>query len=193
MRFGKTLAKRKDALFPSLPIMASSANQLLPIHQLVAKISPALGDQILAFVQENERDVFVSTMTVACQLMKFRPQVWKTWPKQKQREWLWGLLHQGRFADTAQQLLQEWFFGQRAEMMTRFLEAMDIAHSKEGYVEGEIPEKLDEKKLQAAVDGLLKDFAAEEIALYLHLFQRGQEHGWAEISALLESDARLKL
>ena len=193
MRIGKTLAKRKDALFPSLPIMASSANQLLPIHQLVAQLPAALGDQILAFVQENERDVFFSSMTVASQVMKFRPQIWKTWSKQKQREWLWGLLHQGRFSDAAQQLLQEWFFGQRVEMMTCFLEAMGIAHSKEGYVEGEIPGKLDEKKLQAAVDALLKDFAAAEVVLYLHLFQRGQENGWAEISALLEKDARLKL
>ncbi|MDR2982097.1 MAG: hypothetical protein LBV12_07615 [Puniceicoccales bacterium] len=170
----------------------SSSTSLLPVNEIIQRISPALAETILTYIQQVEKEVFTSTMIVMSEVMKYRPQIWKTWPKTRQREWLWTNLRQRRFAETAAQILQEWFFGQRAEMMNQFLDVLGISHDKEGSIDGDLPETLDAKKVNAAIDVLLKEFPGEEVALYLHLFQRGQENGWKEISEALASDSRLK-
>lgn len=171
----------------------ASTGSLLSISQIVQRLSPALAETILTHVQTEERETFAATMGLVSEVMKFRPAIWKTWPKARQREWLWTNLRQARLADTARQILQTWYFSRRAAMMNQFLDALGLAHDKDGYITGDLPEELDTGKVRAAVDALLKDFPGEEVALYLHLFQYGRAQGWAEIATLLGTDTRLQL
>jgi hypothetical protein len=166
---------------------------LLPVSKIVQLLSPKLAETILVYTQSETRETFASAMLVLTSTLKFRPTVWKTWTKERQREWLLSNLRQARFAGTALQILQEWCFKQRAAMLNSFLDALGVAHDEDGYVSDALPDTFDADKVRGAVEGLLKEFAAEEVALYLHLFQGGRDGGWETISALLDTDARLRL
>jgi hypothetical protein len=163
------------------------------IPQIVQYVSPALADTIFVHAQTDERETFASIMGALTETLKFRPFIWKTWAKNRQREWLWTNLRQPRFAAAALQLFQEWFFTQRTPMLNQFLDALGIAHNEEGLIQEDLPETLDETKVRESVEGLLKAFPAEETALYLHLFQHGRKDGWASLGSLLANDPRLKL
>lgn len=166
---------------------------VLPINQLIQRISMPLSETILAYIQGESKETFAATMEVMCDILKYRPGIWKTWSRQRQREWLRTNLRQGRFNDTGLQLFQEWFFAQRSAMMNKFLDTFGIKHDKDGYVEEALPDDFDAAKLAGAVDALVKDFPGEEIALYLNLFQYGRPGGWDSIAKLLTTDLRLKI
>jgi hypothetical protein len=61
----------------------------------------------------------------------------------------------------------------------------------EGSVEGDLPEILDADKLKAAVDEMIEKNTEEEVIVYLTLFQAQKADGWAELTALIDSDERL--
>jgi hypothetical protein len=172
--------------------MSTTTNFLIPVPQIVRELQPALAETILTYAQEENRESFVALMAMLSGVLKFRPNIWRSWPKARQREWLWTNLRQPRFADTARQLLQEWFFSQRVKMLNQFLDVLGIAHNPEGYIEGELPDVLDAAKVKEGVGALLNDFPAPEVALYLRLFQYGRKTGWEAIAAVLDEDARLK-
>jgi hypothetical protein len=164
-----------------------------PIPQIVRALSPTLVETILTHLQTEAKDTFAAIMVLFCEKLKYRPNHWKSWPKERQREWLRANWHQNRFASTTQQLLQEWFFSQRITMLNSFLDALGIARNEEGCITGDVADELDATKVREGTETLLKDFPAEEVALYLHLFQYGKENGWTSIGELLKTDARLSL
>jgi hypothetical protein len=173
--------------------MNDTSAAVLPVTQLILRVPPALSETILAHTQATDPDIFSAAMQIVSATLKFRPAIWKTWPKARQREWLWTNLRQARFATTAREILQEWFFGQRAAMLNEFLDSFGIAHDEHGHVEGDLPETFDTEKVRATVETLLQKFNPEEVALYLHLFQHGRANGWTSIATILSTDARLGL
>jgi hypothetical protein len=174
--------------------MSNTANARNPIPQIVRNLPAALAETIVVHAQAENRETFAALMTAVGATLKFRPNIWKTWPKARQREWLWANLGQSRFTDVARQLMQEWFFSQRVPMLLQFLDTLGIARDEAGYIkEGALPETLDAAKVAEGVEALLKNFPAPEVALYLHLFQYSRDNGWETLAAVLENDERLRL
>jgi hypothetical protein len=52
---------------------------------------------------------------------------------------------------------------------------------------------VDDAKLKAAVELLLGKYPHETVAVYLNAFNDMNTAGWANLKALLETDARLQL
>jgi hypothetical protein len=161
----------------------SSDTSTLPISQIVRALSPAFADTVCARAQTQEKKTFAAFMSLVSSTLNFRPGIWQNWPKPKQREWLWANLRSSRFASTARQLLQEWYFAERVKMLNTFLDAVGIEHDENGFIKGDAPEKLDAAAVNKGVVALEVEFPAEEIALYLYLFQSGKDGGWPEVAA----------
>jgi hypothetical protein len=173
--------------------MSNTADTRMRIPQLIRSLPPELAETIFAYVQAEKRETFATLMASVGAVLKFRPNIWKTWSKLRQREWLRANLGLSRFADIARQLLQEWFINQRGQMLCQFLDVLSIEHDDTGYIKGDLPETFDSAKLVEGVEALLKNFPAPEVALYLHLFQHGGDKGWDSIADLLKNDERLLL
>ena len=94
-------------------------------------------------------------------------------------------------SEIADQVLQVWLLKAKMDMLIGFLDQLGIEHDGEGSVEGDLPEKLDKKKLQKAVDEMLEAHSEEEVKVYLNLFQSQRSGGWNELNELIESDERL--
>ena len=78
-------------------------------------------------------------------------------------------------------------------MLATFLDNIGVTHDGHGGVDGDIPTVLDDAKVKAGTAALLESHPAEEVTVYLNLFQLQQPNGWAAITSVLESDSRLKL
>ncbi|MDR0535885.1 MAG: hypothetical protein LBG65_06025 [Puniceicoccales bacterium] len=165
---------------------------LTPLPQIIRELPKDFADEILVSTQDKRGETFAALMSVTSIALKFRPNIWRTWPKARQREWLWTNLHQSRFADTARQLLQDWFFNNRAAMLNSFLDSLGIFHDSEGCIREDLPESLDDAKVRLGVDSLLGAYPPREVALYLRLFQYGHplNSGWESIASCLGSDSR---
>jgi hypothetical protein len=172
--------------------MAKPVNFLTPVPQIIRELQPALAETILVYAQEENRESFVSLIELVGATLKFRPGIWRTWPKTRQREWLWTNLRQATLSKSALYFLQEWFFSQRTKMLNQFLDVLGVKHNPEGYIEEQLPDALDAEKVREGVDALLKEYPAPEVALYLKLFQYGREGGWESIASVLDTEARFK-
>jgi hypothetical protein len=162
----------------------SSDALTLSVPQIIRVLSPEFADAIVTRAQTQEKKTFAAFMSLVSTTLNFRPGVWQNWPKPKQREWLWSNLRTQRFAASARQLLQEWYFGERAKMLNTFLDAIGIEHDENGYITSEVPDALDAAAVAKGVAALEAEFPnTEEIALYLYLFQFGKDGGWPAVTA----------
>lgn len=90
-------------------------------------------------------------------------------------------------------LFQLYFMKGNEELLVTFCDTMGIEHDGKGAVEGELPESLDAGKAKEAVDALLTKFDSRLVTAYLNVFNLQSPGGWDTITAILESDDRLKL
>lgn len=161
-------------------------------HQLVAALSPALQQEILGYIQTETKEAFRTALFQVGASRKLRPQYFDSKSRTERIDWLLGYLKQKAFDGVAEQLLQLWLLKAKVEMLTQFLDAADIKHDGKGQVD-DLPETLDAKQVEAGIEAMLKDNPAEQVALYLHLFQQQKPEGWPAIAEALEKREDLKL
>jgi hypothetical protein len=78
-------------------------------------------------------------------------------------------------------------------MLAAFCDAMGIEHDGKGAVSGDLPKEMAAEKLASAVDGLLEQFDARIVTIYLECFNRQMAGGWPALTEKLSADDRLKL
>lgn len=70
---------------------------------------------------------------------------------------------------------------------------MEIEHDGNGQVVGELPETLDDEKLNQTIERLLEMFDSKLVTLYFQVFNLQIPSGWDNLTKLLTEDERLKL
>ena len=88
-------------------------------------------------------------------------------------------------------LIRTWLLKKHKSMLIDFLDSLGIKNN-DGVVE-DLPEAMDDAKLQAAVDALLGKYPPEVVAVYLHAFNEMNEVEWTNLKKMLETDKRLQL
>lgn len=161
-------------------------------HEMFKQMSSALARELVAFFYESDRNVYKTTISTLATQRKLRPVFVTKKTRDLQFEWVVKALQTRRSDEIAQHLLQAWLMKAKSEMLIAFLDKQDIEHDGTGAVE-ELPKTLDPEKLKAAIDALLGTYSAEEVTLYLHMFQLQEEGGWPELAEQLEKDDRLQL
>ncbi|MBP7949910.1 MAG: hypothetical protein KA004_09665 [Verrucomicrobiales bacterium] len=162
-------------------------------HQLFQKMSPELGRQIVAWLRDAEKDVYKAALVSLTQQRNLRPVFIQKKSRDQQAAWMLETLKLRTTEAIGENVLQVWLLKGRAEMLASFLDGVGITHDGKGGVEGDLPATLDKEKVAAATAGLLSQHPAEEVAVYLHLFQLQQPGGWAEITGELEANPKLAL
>lgn len=90
-------------------------------------------------------------------------------------------------------LLQVWFMKGNQDLLRTFCDRMEIEHDGNGQVIGDLPETLDDTKLNSTIDRLLEMFDSKMVTLYFHVFNLQTETGWDNLTKILEEDDRMKL
>jgi hypothetical protein len=162
-------------------------------HEILARLSPALTEQLFAFLQEKQRNLYQATIETLAKQRKFRPVFIEKKPTAQRHTWMKEALGRATNNATAAHLLQIWFVGGHSKLLCDFLDALGIAHDENGTID-ELPPAPAKPALKKAVDELTAQHEPTMVAAYLHTFQALDDNGgWATLNELLKEDARLQL
>lgn len=162
-------------------------------HLLFQKISPTLGQSIIVWIRDHEKEVYKAIIATLAQQKKLRPEFIKKKTREAQITWILETLKSRLNEGAGENILQVWLMKGRGEMLASFLDSVGIPHDGKGGVEGELPNTLEAEKVKDGIAKLLETFPADEVVVYLNLFQLQQLDGWPEIAAELESNPKLAL
>jgi hypothetical protein len=162
-------------------------------HQIYQAADPALITDLFTWLRNEEKDLYKNTVTSLAQDRKLRPVFIQKKSLPDQYKWLHKTLKLKSTDMMGEHLFQLFFMKGNEELLVTFCDAMGIEHDGKGSVESELPKELDAAKAKGAVDALLAKFDTNLVTAYLYVFNLQTEGGWDSITALLESDDRLKL
>lgn len=161
-------------------------------QQLLQAIGPELSQQIIQYVQNDERPAYRALIQNLAQQRKLRPQFILEKSRLKQAEWLLAQLSLKINDPVAEQLLQIWLLKSQGAMLTTFLDAVGIAHDGKGQVE-DLPEEIAEDKAAAGIDALLAAYPPKQAALYLYMFQLQKPGGWEGLGKAIAARPEVQL
>ena len=161
-------------------------------YEIYKAADPALISEMLMFFREEDRNFYKSSLATLATNRKLRPVFVQKKPVTEQILWMHKALKARQNGDIGEHMLQVWFMKAKSEVLVAACDALGIDHNGEGYVEGDLPETLEDEKLKAAVDTLIEKFGAGLTTLYLYIFNLQIPNGWENLGDLLASDERLK-
>ncbi len=131
-------------------------------------------------------------LAALAQKRRLRPVFIQRKPGVQQIDWMVKTAKLKDSNGQAEHLLHVWLLQRHKDMLKQFLETLGLEHDEDGTVE-DLPDSLDESKLEKGIEKLLAEHPHEEVAAYLHVFQLQKPGGFPELSAKLEGDERLRL
>jgi hypothetical protein len=161
-------------------------------HELIRAISPELYKEIISYLQTETKEAFRTALVQVAAQRKFRPQFVQQKTREQQAQWLSEHLRMKLFDGVAEQMIQLWLLKAKTPMLTAFLDGAEIKHDGKGQVD-DLPEEITAKQAKAGIDAMLKDNPAEQVALYLNIFQNQRPDGWKAITDIIEKNDDLKL
>jgi hypothetical protein len=164
---------------------------MLTSHELLGFMSPALANDILAFVFESEKPTYRALLTAVAEARHLRPIFLERQSKVQRHATMLATLARPSLEPAAANLIRTWLLKKHKAMLVDFLNALGIKN-EEGVVE-DLPASMEDDKLRAAVEGLLTKYPPEAVAVYLNAFNDMNEANWPNLKSLLEADKRLQL
>jgi hypothetical protein len=164
---------------------------MMTCHELLGFMSPPLANEILEFAHENDKNLYKATMASVAESLKLRPIFFERKSRADRHAAMLGMLTRPRFEAVAANLIRGWLVQGQSGMLSDFLDALGVPHQK-GVVEA-FPEKVDDAKLNQAVEALLAKHTPERVVVYLNAFCSMNEVGWPNLEKMLDTDPRLQL
>ena len=159
--------------------------------ELIAAVSPALGQRILDEVHATDKELYRVALAGAAQAKKVRPVFLERQPKPERHRSMVAALARQDMNVIAGNVISGWLVKNQQALLVDFLNALKIPHEN-GVVEN-LPENVDDNELKNAVNLLLEKNQPEIVALYLHAFYSMNEANWPTLDVLLHEDDRLML
>ena len=153
-------------------------------------MSPKMANQILEDTQANNREVYRALVAAMAEAQKMRPVFIGRQPKERRHKNFVQMLSRIGAEEHAGNLIRGWLFKEHKDVLTDFLGKLGIEH-EEGMVD-DLPDSIDDAKLNEAVDLLLEKHDQELVAVYLTAFNASNENRWDNLDTLLADDERLQ-
>ena len=162
-------------------------------HELYAAVDSALVTQMLDWFRINDRNVYKTAVATLAANRKLRPVFIQKKSLAEQYAWIHKTLKLNSCDTIGAQLMQAYMMAGQQSMLAMFCDGMGIPHDGKGSVVGDLPKQLDPERLATTIDRLIDLFDPKLFTLYLYCFNLQQPGGWSDLTAKLESDARLVL
>ena len=166
---------------------------MLQPHEIVARFSPALTEQMFAFLYDKERKLYRATIESLAKQRNFRPVFVEKMAAPKRHAWMKEQLGKVVNSAVSAHVLQIFFVGGHSDLLCDFLDSLGIKHDENGTIE-ELPPAPDKESVKKAAEAILAKHDPALVAAYLHTFQALDDAGgWPSLEELLGEDERLKL
>ena len=160
-------------------------------YEMFATMPAALGNRILEEMAGEDKAFYRGILDGTAQARKVRTVYLERQPRTDRHALIVATLARPSMEPTAANLLRTWFLKKQNQLLVDFLDALEIPHEK-GVVEN-LPEKVDDARVKAAVETLLTKHPADVVALYLHSFLHLNDVHWHNLEEILFEDHRLEL
>jgi hypothetical protein len=162
-------------------------------HEIFQRMPPALGVEILTWLQKERTAVFKSAVQGLANQRHLRAVFIERKPPNERYAWIQAALGR-KLSDTlGAHLLQAWLLGAQKPMLCDFLDSLGITHDEDGTVEN-LPASPPREKLRASIDQLLARYPAEAVAVYLHAFHdMDTTVSWPPLGEVLAEEERLRM
>jgi hypothetical protein len=158
---------------------------------MFAEISRALATRIVEEVHASDKDLYRVALASAAQAKKVRPVFLERQPRAERYKAMASALARADLNTISGNVISGWLVKNQPALLSDFLTTLKIPHQN-GVVET-LPEKVEDKDLQDAVNMLLGKYPAEIVGLYLRAFHDMNEADWPNLKQLLAEDIRLML
>ena len=158
-------------------------------NEILGTVHRDLAAAIVEYAHTNDRDVYRAALAGAAQALKVRPVFIERQPRAQQHATIASAVTRRSLETIADSLIRTWLLKKHTAVLTDFLDSLKIPHDK-GVVEN-LPDKVDDASLHAAVDAVLAKHPPQVVAMYLHAFTHMNDAKWANLDALLQNDSRL--
>ncbi len=162
-------------------------------NEIYKDLTHSLVSDMFTFFREEDRNLYKTTLATLASNRKMRPQFIQKKPVADQIKWMHDALKFRPNQDIGEHLLQVWFMKAKSDVLVTACDGFGIKHNGEGYVEGDLPEAIEDDKLKATVDTLLEKYGTPLTTLYLCIFNLQIPGGWDNLTAVLADDERLSL
>ncbi|MBP82877.1 MAG: hypothetical protein CMO61_03415 [Verrucomicrobiales bacterium] len=159
--------------------------------EIFQKISPETTRSVFQFLRDEQREVYVASLSSLASNRKLRPVFIQRKPAAEQIEWLAKNVKLRGSAEIADQVMQLWLMKAHQDVLVQFLDGIGIEHDGEGAAE-DLPEELNAKKVKSTIDKLLKEHNPEVVKIYLNVFQLQRSNGWDVISEIIATTPALQ-
>lgn len=160
-------------------------------YEMFAMMPQALANRILEEMAAEDKTFYRGVLDGVAQARKVRVVYLERQPRIDRHNLVATTLARPSMEPAAANLLRTWFLKRQNQLLIDFLDALDIIHEK-GVVE-DLPEKVEDAKVKAAVDTLLAKHPPEVVAVYLHSFLHLNDVHWQNLEEILFEDPRLEL
>ena len=164
---------------------------MLKSHELLGFMSPALANDILTFIFEDDKPAYKAALNAVAEAKRVRPVFLERQPREARNASMLTALTKPNLDPAAGAFIRAWLVKKHVAMLVDFLNSLEIKNEN-GVVE-DLPATVGDAKLKSAVELLLGKYPHETVAVYLNAFNDMNAAGWANLKALLESDPRLQL
>lgn len=163
---------------------------MLTAHELFGFMPATLASEMLETAYELDRPNYRVTVNAVAEARKLRTAFLERKPRVERHQDMIATLAKPRLDAVASNLIRVWLLKKHSAMLADFLDGLEISH-KDGVVD-DLPETIDDAKLQAAVEKLLSKYPKEEVAVYLNAFYSMNDVNWPNLKNILESEHRLQ-
>lgn len=160
-------------------------------NELIAFMPPELAQEIIEHAYAADKPVYRATLAAVAEARRVRPVFLERQPRVQRHKLMLEVLTQPYMEAVAGNLIRAWLLKKQTPMLADFLNHLGIPH-KDGVVD-DLPDKVEEDRLKAAVDSLLEKHRREAVIVYLHAFNTMNETSWDNLSTMLDKDPRLQL
>lgn len=154
-------------------------------------MSPKLAAEIIEWSFSEEKQTYKVTLHSVAAARKVRPVFLERQARPQRHAAMVQALARPGLEQAAAALLRTWLTKAQTAVLCDFLDALEIKHDK-GVLEN-LPETIDDAKLNNAINALLGKHPQEVVAVYLNAFNSMNETSWGNLDTLLKSDERLQL
>lgn len=163
---------------------------MLTSHELFSFMSPELSARILEETFSANKEMYKATLAAIAQARKLRPVFLERQPRSQRHVTMTEALARPGMAAAADGLLRAWLLKSQTALLQDFLDALGVAH-QDGVVE-ELPDGVEDAKLDGAVDTILAKHPKEIVILYLHAFHSMNDSAWKNLDERLSTDSRIQ-
>lgn len=160
-------------------------------YELFGFMPPALASEIIEQTFATNKELYKASLAAVADARHVRPVYLERKPRVERHKDMIDMLSRPRMNVAAAGLIRGWLMKNQSAMLSDFLNALGI-ENKDGTVDN-LPDKVEDEKLKAAVNVILEKYPKEKVAIYLHAFDEMNEVRWENLKTVLENEPRLQL